>query len=203
MLRVHSSEPSCWWKIPFYIHSRQYYLKAWWTRAVSLFSPIIETEWLITTVSHFFTGSDSCACRCIWALLAAAGREINRERHSSLSCSVTILGQVLKETRLASWVYSCFYIRFVVAWVRNSGCMRMYTCTLKGSSSDSAVLGGVAWVSFRAVQTLHQWLLKLIKRFLPSESWSRRVLVSLKLMNEVLLWPRSIAYSIPRSDNSS
>lgn len=149
----------------------------------------------------FFTGSDSCSCRCIWALLAAAGREINRERHSSLSCSVTILGQVLKETRLASWVYSCFYIRFVGAWVRKSCCMRMYTCTLKGNSGESAILG-VAWVSSRAVQTLHQCLLKLIKGFLPTESWSRRVLVSLKLMNEVLLWPRSIAYSTPRSDNS-
>lgn len=46
-----------------------------------------------------------------WALLAAGGKEINRERQRSglsLSCAVTILGQVLKATRLTSCVYSLF-----------------------------------------------------------------------------------------------
>lgn len=44
----------------------------------------------------------------LWALLAAGGKEINRERQRSglsLSCAVTILGQVLKATRLTSCVY--------------------------------------------------------------------------------------------------
>lgn len=43
--------------------------------------------------------------------IGRGGKEINRERQrldSSLSCAVTILGQVLKETCLTSCVYSCF-----------------------------------------------------------------------------------------------
>lgn len=53
-----------------------------------------------------------------WVLLATGEKEINRERQRldpSLSCAVTILGQVLKETRLTSCVYSCFSTRFVEA----------------------------------------------------------------------------------------
>lgn len=54
-----------------------------------------------------------------WALLAAGEKEINRERQrldSPLSCAVTILGQVLKETRLTSCVYSCFPHEICRSW---------------------------------------------------------------------------------------
>lgn len=63
-----------------------------------------------------------------WALLAAVEREINTDL--SLSCAVTILGQVLKETCLTSCVYSCF--SHAGAPLRESWCMYMLYVYLKG-----------------------------------------------------------------------
>lgn len=58
-----------------------------------------------------------------WALLAAGEKEINRQRQHldlSLSCAVTILGQVLKETRLTSCVYSCFSYEICWSWTEGA-----------------------------------------------------------------------------------
>ncbi len=108
-----------------------------------------------------------------WVLLAAGKKDINRERQhldSSLTCAVTILGHVAKETDLTSCVYSCFSHEICKGSTESGPGICISLRSPYRAAPVTQHRWGLVWASFLAVQTLHQWLLQFIEEFLPTES---------------------------------
>lgn len=137
-------------------------------------------------------------------LLAASRTEINRERRrlaSTLSCAVTILGQVLKAVPLTSCVYFPFFTwEFVGVWL---GALLLNVRLLCAPSRAALVTHPWWGVGVGVMLCRHDISGALKKKNLyPLNHTVANMFHSDCWGKQVSHWPRSAAYSPPLSDDA-